>query len=500
MGPKRIIALLGGLPILLLAVGLVAALWAPAPLPTPEPGTVLRGVMLVEPGIERDTEWNLDAGSRHQGPVDIVIEGNRINRIVPSDPAAPSGSYAKTFVLPGLTDMHAHFPTTGFPGDDRYTSLLYLLHGVTTVRLTGGVDAATAADLNTRAAEGKLAAPTYLTCGPIIDGPGPVIPGSASVTAPEEAVALTNQLAQEGVDCIKVYDKLNLETLRAIQRAAHAHNLPVVGHIPHTVPLSEAKLDDVQHLRGMHPPFEDEDLRYPYFLKAWLRADPTWIAETVAISRGDGMAHTPTLAALDGTLQSENWTAWRESETIQLWPPHLRDGMWSGDVGLNPGRFASPETFAMVRQAGLLMKQTVRTLHDAGVPIHTGTDANAPNVVPGASLHRELALLVEAGLKPDQALAASTRTSPAFLGRENAGQLRPGARADLILLRADPREDIDALADITAVIAGGRFFTREDLEARIARYQAHYESWPYRFVLMPLLRTALFVIVEWLRR
>ena len=85
---------------------------------------------------------------------------------------------------------------------------------------------------------------------------------------------------------------------------------------------------------------------------------------------------------------------------MQLWAPHLRDGAWSGEVGFSPARFISDEDVEMVRAATEQMRRTVRRLYEAGVPLHTGTDSNAPNVVPGASLHREIELrAVDTGAK-----------------------------------------------------------------------------------------------------
>jgi adenine deaminase len=185
---------------------------------------------------------------------------------------------------------------------------------------------------------------------------------------------------------------------------------------------------------------------------------------------------------------------------MQLWLPHLRDGVWSGEVGFSAARFASDEDIEVVREATRQMARTVRALHEAGIPLHTGSDANVPNLVPGVSLHRELALLVAAGLDPDDALEASTRRSPRFLGFPNAGKLRPGAPADLALFGEDPTHDIAALDTLLGVVRDGRLYPRADLEARLDRYRRHYEGFAFSKVLMPTLRGALRALTGWLRR
>lgn len=468
------------------AAGLQLIAEPPRPLPAPPAGADLDGVTLVEPG-----------GRRLPG-VRVRIDGARIAEIAPAA-AGARGPFAGAFVLPALTDMHIHFPATGFPGDEAYTALLLVRHGVANVRVTGGTDPEDARSLRARVEAGRLPGPRIFSCGPIIDGPEPVIPGSRTASTPAEARSIVAELAAAGADCIKAYDRLDLDTTAALRAAAHEAGLPIIGHTPQALALEDARLDDLQHLRGAHPPFEGEDLRYPYFLGAWQRMDRARVAHVIEVSRRTGMAHTPTLVAIEGTVVAWDWALWRQSETMQLWLPHLRDGLWSGEVGFNPIRFITRADVDMVQAAREQMARTVRELHEAGVPIHTGTDSNAPNVVPGASLHRELELLVEAGLTPEQALAASTRTSPRFLGVEGAGELRVGAPADLVVYQRDPTTRVDALATIAAVVVDGRLYTRKELERRLARYRAHYQGWPFQTLVMPPLRAGLSALTAWLR-
>ena len=387
--------------------------------------------------------------------------------------------------------MHAHFPMTRFPGDEEATSLLFLLHGVTAARLIGGASPEAVRGTNEQAEAGLASAPRYFTCGPILDGADPAIPGNRSVATPEQAKVVVAELASRGVDCIKAYDRLDLETLVAMREAAHEHGIRIVGHTPQGLTLEQAHLDDVQHLRGVHPPFQDERLDHPYFLAAWLRLDEERIRHVIEVSHRYGMAYTPTLVAIEGTVRSRPWAAWRESATMQLWLPHLRDAVWSGEVGFNPARFASAATLEMVEKATQRMSSMVGALHRADVPIHTGTDCNVPNVVPGASLHRELELLVKAGLTAEQALEASTRVSARFLGLEGAGQLREGSAADLVIFARDPTREIGSLASLAAVARAGRLYTRSGLEGRLERYRAHYRTLSFDKILMPSLRAAL---------
>lgn len=463
------------------ALALRAAFDVPAPLPTPAPGGDLGRVVLVEPGGTRT------------GPVSVRIEGDRIAAIGP--PVAKVGSVGDpldgAFALPGLTDMHAHFPMTGLPGDEEHTALLYLLHGVTTVRFVGGASPESIAAWRERIDRGEAPGPRMFTCGPILDGAEPALFRHDGLASPEAARARVSELADAGVDCIKAYDRLDQPTLEALRETAHARGLPLIGHTPQALSFEAARLDDVQHLRGVHPPFQGERLDHPYFLGAWLRLDDAWLEHVTRVSLEHGITHTPTLVAIEGVVTASDWPRWSATPGMQLWLPHLRDGLWSGQVGFNPPRFASAETVDMVREATRRMGRTVLAFHRAGVELHTGTDASVPNVVPGASLHQELQLWVRAGVGPEAALEASTRTSPHYLGLERAGALAVGAPADLALFRRDPTRDPAALDSLVGVVAGGRLYTRDELMRRLQRYDDHYDGFAYRRVFLPSLRGVL---------
>jgi imidazolonepropionase-like amidohydrolase len=134
---------------------------------------------------------------------------------------------------------------------------------------------------------------------------------------------------------------------------------------------------------------------------------------------------------------------------------------------------------------------TVKRMYDAGVEIHTGSDALIPFVVPGASLHRELRIFVDAGFTPEEALALSTRTSAAYLGVPNLGSLEVGAPADFVIFREDPTRSLDALDSIAAVVRDGRLYPRAVLDEQLAKYQAHFNTPLYEAIVTPLVRRAL---------
>jgi imidazolonepropionase-like amidohydrolase len=457
-----VLALAGVAGIAMLAVVLWIGLQPPKPLAPPQPGAYFARVTLVEPGVGRSPERSLR------------VEGDRIAAIAD---ATGTDAYADAYVLPGFTDMHVHLPAFGIPGDRELWSFLLLAHGVTTARIAGEFSADASRELRADIAAGRLPGPRFSTCGAFVDGDPPLWPGSSIVRNPDEARAAVAELAESGVDCIKAYDGLDLESTRALREAAHARDLPLIGHTPVRVAFEDARLDDVQHLRGAHPPLRGEKTRYPFFLAAWRRSDAAWLDSLLRSSLAHGIAHTPTLVTIDGLLGSRDPKRKLAEPALALIAPVYREALWHPVFGLNASRFLTGPEFLMVEEAFARMREAVGHLHRGGVSIHTGTDAGAPMVVPGASLHRELRLLADSGLGIEAALEASTRMSPAFLGVADAGALRVGAPADLLVFREDPSRDLAALDTLLAVVQAGRLYDRTALDAQLAAQRTHHESW-----------------------
>ena len=141
----------------------------------------------------------------------------------------------------------------------------------------------------------------------------------------------------------------------------------------------------------------------------------------------------------------------------------------------------------MVRAALVRMKETLVRMLEAGVEIHSGTDSLVAFVVPGASLHRELRLYVDAGLSPEQALAVSTHTSARYLD-DTLGVLRTGAPAEFVIYRDDPTMHLDALDSIAGVVRDGRLYTRAELDEQLARLRDHFDGAIYDALVTPLVR------------
>jgi imidazolonepropionase-like amidohydrolase len=441
-----------------------SALVPPAPLALPEAGAVLGDVLVVNPGIDR-----LAART-------VVIEDGRIAEIrAPSD--GDPGRYAGHVVLPGLIDMHVHFPPPTGLGQTELFAFEFLAHGVTSVRDAGDVDGRATAPARDGVRAGRFPGPRVFACGPFVDGPQPLWPNSIVVETAADAADAVDRIADAGFDCVKIYDHLTPEALSGVRSQAAIRGLPLIGHVPNQTTYFEADLDDVQHLTGIG---RDDGItqRFPRSLAAWQQLDDAAMAETARRIAAAGIANTPTLVALDRVLATQQIDAAGAEPDVRLLPRLYRDAVWSRAGSrllgaLGPDQYAE---FAAAFERHLAM---VRALHEAGARIHAGSDTPNPFLVPGASLHRELHLLVAAGLSPEAAWAAATTAPGEFLGRGDMpglGRIAIGAPADLLVFREDPTEDLAHLATLEAVIAAGRLYPHEALEAQRQRHREYADG------------------------
>ncbi len=465
-----IVAAIGG--------ALVLVLRPPPPLDLPEQGAVLDGVDLVLPGA--------DGWRREQQR--IVIEGDRIGQIglAHGDGASP---FAGHTVIPGLSDLHVHFPPAAISGQTELFALLLLAHGVTAVRDAGDVDGTSSRPALDGIGSGAFPGPRVVACGPFVDGEPPLWDNSIVVRSPDAARSAVDAVADAGYGCVKAYNELDPDSLDALKERARERGIPVIGHTPSKIPFERARLDDVQHMTGVYPPFDGPAPRFPEVLKGWLRMDDTWIATRASQSIELGITHTPTLVVIDRMRAARDYESLRESPDAALLPRFYRDVIWSPIDGMSPARGLDDADFDWLERSFANMQRTLKGLHEAGVELHTGTDTFVAFVVPGAALHRELRLWVDAGIPATDALAASTRYGAGFLGVPGLGTLDVGAPAELAIFREDPTRDIDALATLSGVVRGGRLFTREQLDAQLARYRDHFEGMAYDALVTPIVRS-----------
>lgn len=361
---------------------------------------------------------------------------------------------AGRWIIPGLIDMHCHIK-------DHYAAH-FVAAGVTTVRNTAG----NPRELHElRTAPVDAPAPRVITAGRIIDGspgtwPGGSSPWQALVDDPEGARAEVRAQAAEGVELIKVYGGVSREVLQAAVEEASAHGLPVSVDLMYSaLTVRDAARMGVrwtEHATGfvqaLYPGFQARDSA-TYDLVPWEEPESPELDALCAEVADLGLHVCPTLTLVDqARLGAHPWRP--DFPTMAGMEPKF--SYWSQMAG-------SPGLARYGRTAGFV-KAIARAFRRAGGVVVPGTDVPAGVWVwPGVALHRELELFVQNGWSPMEALQAATSVAARVLGRSDIGAIRPGARAELVVLSADPLSDIRNTLAIERVIKGGRSFTPEEL-------------------------------------
>ncbi len=382
-------------------------------------------------------------GARQPHRTSLWISGSRIQAQGPSLPAPATADRIDAegkYLIPGLWDAHVHLVRD----DSDPTPLLrqFLDHGVTAVRDMGSIPDRIVA-LRHSIASGRIEGPQLLVCGAMLDGPpskaGPTV---QIVSSGAEAAAAVDRFADRKVDFIKVQQNLSAESYRAIVEAAKQRKLPVMGHTPDAIAVTDAVRAGqrtIEHLTGVLVACSSRE--------AELRSH---IAKG-AIGVDFGPIGEPGRIALDSYSEQKAATLFRSWKGVYMLPTLV----WEKAFLLAPSTRRRPETSAMMQEHFAKGMAIVKAMHSAGIPIAAGTDAGDEFTTPGLGLHRELELLVEAGLTPLQALQSATIHPAAMMKR-------PLPITDFVLLDENPLHDIRNTRRIQAVIRNGRIVARHN--------------------------------------
>jgi hypothetical protein len=285
-------------------------------------------------------------------------------------------------------------------------------------------------------------------------------------STPEEVRAEVETEKKAGYDFVKVHGAMPAETYATLLETARVHNLPVIGHVPENLGL-DAALDGGQRMIT-----HAESYLQGYFeFHRDLPTDPHEIAAMVADasrrSAHAGVFVQPTLSVFRQIIdQVGDPEALFDRPEMQLLPAvSVRE--WQSDV--NPYLIHwSGKDLPRFRAQYKIMQQLVRGLRDAGVPLLVGTDPMVPLQLPGYAMRDEMIQMQEAGLTPFEVLQAATYTSARFLGRDSSlGQVRAGFAADLVLLSANPLDDVSNAFRQDGVFLSGKFLPEAKLQRSI---------------------------------
>lgn len=419
----------------------------------------------------------------------VLIQDGRITAVGTSQALAPP-AHAQVidaqgrFLIPGLWDMHVHWY-------DEASLPLFYANGVTGIRIMCGYPVHL--QWRRRSADGTLCCPRLYVAGPIVDGPYPMWPDALRAADREQGRDAVRTIAHAGYDCVKVYDLLPHDAYLGIAAEASRLGLPFLGHVPLAVSAAEASdagQKTIEHLTGIalacsplekqlrreilaalpvkdHP---DPAVLRRFQARAEARYDEIKAGALFARFVKNQTWQVPTLVAQQAHAQLADHLA-EHSPWVQYLPVAVKQ-RWDSRRRAT-FRKLTAEDFAAFRRSFERDLELVRTMHQAGVRFLAGTDTESLDVFPGFSLHEELALLVKAGLSPMEALQTATRNPAECLGRQDElGTVEKDKLADLVLLDANPLDDIHNTRKIHAVVLGGRLLKHADLQVALKQVAA----------------------------
>lgn len=463
-------------PAILLAMLITSCQPEPPPPPT---GTAITNVTVI------------DAINNVRENQTVIFDGDEIIAVQPAEtevdvPETVDGS--GKFLIPGLWDFHVHLTY-----DDRFGDSmpgLFLSYGITSVRDTGGLLSKVLPVVEKMRADDAIS-PRVFYAGPLLDGNFVVYDGESRPeigtrnATPDDARATIEDLKANGVSFIKIYEMVSPAVFDAMVETANELGLPIDSHVPLSLRASTAgpHVDSIEHLRNIEmdcasnaPELHETRLQLlqnPDGLDGGdLRSSLHELQRLPAIANYDEARCDQTLAALSSTMQVPTLRL----SMLSMLPPYRRSG-WEDALSRIPmavrepwqqsinEQLANPPTTIDTTFGDWTLFLTGRA-HEKGVPIGAGTDTPLGLSVPGYSLHSELELLVRAGLTPLEAIQSATvRPAEFFSLQDEMGSVDVGKKADLVLLDANPLEDIANTKQIAAVVTKGTLLSREDLAA-----------------------------------
>jgi imidazolonepropionase-like amidohydrolase len=397
----------------------------------------------------------------------VLVVGDRIEKIgaqekvvIPEDARIILGR--GYYLMPGLVDAHVHY------FDAPVFGRLMIANGVLLVRDTG-MPNDYILKLRDELNRGATLGPEMITTGAILDGTPPIIPSiSLGIKTPEEGRAAVRTQAEAGVDMIKVYSRLDRDVFLAILDEAKKYGLKVVAHLPESVYIEDAAaagLASSEHFNGFEKviakllgepvnlTFKGQASDAGYFQRLG-EVNPEDLQNVYQRIRASGMTICPTVVTFKTlTVIKPFFTEdFPHSEYISQSVMDLWKSLWTQQSDL-------PD---FIWQNWV---QMVVGLNKAEVPLMVGTDLMLPGIIPGYSVHEEMVIWQEAGIPAADVLRSTTIVPAQFMGLgDRLGSLSEGKTASMVLVRANPLEDIRNAQQVEGVFLRGQYFSRSDLD------------------------------------
>ena len=411
----------------------------------------------------------------------VMIENGRISLIGASDEFSVTENVTSVdaegyFLMPGLTEMHGHLPNSRMSDEDvRNLLFLYVANGVTTVRGMQGDPSQFA--LRSAIERGRLLGPKLYLASVSMNG--------ASVTTPEEASQRAREYKVDGYDLIKTHEGMSLDAFNALAETSSEVGIPFGGHVSDYVGLrhalaagqmsvdhldnyvealapSDDRADEDRGLRGVGALLESVDeSRIPELVRATVESG-TWVVPTMVLWE---TAFFNERGSAD-VLSDRPEVRYMPPEMVDRWQEAVDTRLESTDIETN-------------RRIAELRRNILAALHEGGANIALGTDSPQIFSVPGFAMYHEMALYTEVGMTPYEVLEIGTRRPAEYFDAvDQFGTVAVGRRADLILLEANPADDIGRIRNRVGVMVNGRWIPADEIARRLREIALFYGNEP----------------------
>ncbi|XLZ69114.1 amidohydrolase family protein [Massilia sp. SR12] len=424
------------------------------------------------------------------GDILAVVDNAKLKDYAPKRTVKLPGKY----LMPGLWDTHVHFG--GGPAlieENKQLLGLYLAHGITTVRDCAGDLSDTVLDWRDLIRQGKLVGPKILASGPKLEGYKPLWKGTIEVGTPEEVSKALDYLQSRSVDFVKITENtMKPEIFLEALRQAKVRGMQTSGHLPVQLTLDQvmqAGLGSIEHqsyaLRGATPREAEltaqvaaGKLTSREAMRASIESfDEATARATFRRMAAAGMSITPTLVGSQVTAYLDQDDHAHDDYLKYIGKGLRKTYEWRVQRAAKDDAAAIAYRHASYEKAASLLP----LMQQEGVNIIAGTDAGFLNSFdyPGQGLHDELGIFVKNGLTPQQALQASVINGPRFMGKqERYGAVAQGKAADLLVLDANPLQDIANTRKVRLVVAQGKVYERAKLDAMLEAARRYAEEHP----------------------
>ncbi len=400
----------------------------------------------------------------------VVVDGDEIVLVAPSSNVQlPDNATiidgSNKYLMPGLAEMHGHVPPTSPPPNApaymtmdyvEHTLFLYTAAGITTVR--GMLGWENQLELKEKVASGKLIGPNLYLAGPSFNG--------NSIGSPQQAIDKAKQQKEEGWDLLKIHPGLTLEEYDAMANTANEIGITFGGHVPsevgllHAIEMGQLTMDHLDGYVAFLSAFEGEKLDQK-------------MEEIIQITIENNVWVVPTQALWETIIGAADYEAMRNYDELKYIPKQLRasyNAFVANNIDNNPN--------FNVEQAldhAELRQRLLGEMNKAGVKILMGTDAPQLFSVPGFSIHRELAVMADAGMTPYEIIKTGTlNVGEYFSDDDSFGTIAKGQRADLVLVNQNPFDDVANIKNLSGVMIRGNWMPKKMIDTKLKEIEDSY--------------------------